>query len=131
MTQPTFLTVEAVCRIHAVALEQFGGLDGIRDRGLLESAVAQPQASFGGQYLHESLFAMAAAYAFHIAQNQPFIDGNKRTALGAALVFLDLNGRPIEQPTDRLFESMIALAEHRLDKAGLAGLFRELAGDRA
>ena len=69
---------------------------------------------------------MAAAYAFHIAQNQPFVDGNKRTGLLAALVFLDLNAHSIDQPSDRLYQAMIDIAEHRLDKEGLAELFREL-----
>ena len=77
--------------------------------------------------MHGDLFAMAAAYAFHIAQNQPFVDGNKRTGLAAALVFLDLNGVWVEDPKGRLYEALIALAERRLDKDGLARLLRELA----
>ena len=86
--EPEFLTVEDVLQIHDEQLSAYGGATGIRDQGLLESAVAMPQASFGGAYLHEDLPHMAAAYAFHIAQNQPFLDGNKRTGLVAALVFL-------------------------------------------
>jgi death on curing protein len=70
---------------------------------------------------------MAAAYAFHIAENQPFVDGNKRAALGAALVFLELNGTDIDDPDERLFHAMIAIATGALDKNGLAQLFRELA----
>jgi death-on-curing protein len=69
---------------------------------------------------------MAAAYAFHIAENQPFLDGNKRTGVLAAVVFLELNGHVVEEPPGRLYEAMIAVAERRLDKAGLAELFREL-----
>jgi death-on-curing protein len=69
---------------------------------------------------------MAAAYAFHIAQNQPFLDGNKRTGLVAALVFLDLNGVTILDPQERLYDAMIAIAERRMDKDGLAELLREL-----
>ena len=79
MTEPQFLTLEDVLVIHEEQLNAFGGLDGIRDQGLLESAVMMPQASFGGEYLHSSIFEMASAYAFHIAENQPFLDGNKRT----------------------------------------------------
>lgn len=75
--------------IHDEQIEVYGGIHGIRDKGLLESAVMMPQASFGGEYLHNGLFEMSAAYAFHIAENQPFLDGNKRTALVAALVFLE------------------------------------------
>jgi len=86
-----------------------------------------PQASFGGAYLHEDLAHMAAAYAFHIAQNQPFLDGNKRTGLLTALVFLDLNGITILDPEEKLYDAMIAIAERRMDKDRLAGLLRELA----
>jgi death-on-curing protein len=88
VNEPEFLTVEDVLELHARSLDRFGGGEGIRDRGLLESAVAAPQAGFGGQFAHSDLYEMAAAYAFHIAQNQPFVDGNKRAGLGAALVFL-------------------------------------------
>jgi death-on-curing protein len=126
MNDPLFLTVEEVEFIHDESLARFGGSHGIRDRALLESAVATPQAGFGGQYLHATLLDMAAAYAFHIAENQPFVDGNKRAALGAALVFLDLNGIEIDDPEERLFSAMIALATRSLDKAGLAQLLAEL-----
>jgi death on curing protein len=87
VSEPDFLTLEDVLLIHEQQLERYGGSPGIRDRGLLESAVAQPQAGFGGKYVHESIFDMAAAYAFHIAENQPFVDGNKRAALASALCF--------------------------------------------
>ena len=127
MSEPEFLDVEDVLAIHAALLEEHGGQAGIRDRGLLESAVATPQVTFGGELLHEDLFAMAAAYAFHIAENQPFVDGNKRAAMGAALVFLDINGIEVAEATDALQEAMIALAERRLDKTGLAAILRELA----
>ena len=76
-----FLSLEDVIELHRLQLEMYGGSDGIRDLGLLESAVMMPQASFGGEYVHSGVFEMAAAYAFHIAENQPFVDGNKRTAL--------------------------------------------------
>ena len=130
MTDPVFLGVEDVLLIHEEQLPRYGGSPGIRDRGLLESAVAMPRATAGGEFAHEDLFAMAAAYAFHIAQNQPFIDGNKRTGLLAAIVFLDLNGITVEDPAGRLYDAMIALAERRMDKAALARLLAEL-GRRA
>jgi death on curing protein len=126
VNDPLFLAVEDVEDIHAASLERFGGSGGIRDRGLLESAVAVPQSSFEGKYLHGSLFDMAAAYAFHIAESQPFVDGNKRTGLGAALVFLKLNGVDVDDPNERLYEGMMAVASHSLDKRGLAVLMREL-----
>jgi len=124
--EPEFLTLEDVLDIHARQISRFGGAEGIRDRGLLESAVAAPQASFGGQLLHSDLFEIAAAYAFHIAENQPFIDGNKRTGLLSAIVFLDINGVSINYPDPRLYNAMIDIAEKKLDKRGLANLFREI-----
>ena len=86
------LTVEVVREIHAEAITRFGGLDGVRETALLESAVAAPQASFGGQSPYADLVEVAAAYLFYLCRNHPFIDGNKRTALGACIVFLRLNG---------------------------------------
>ena len=127
MTDPVFLDIEDVLLIHEEQLPRYGGSPGIRDRGLLESAVAMPRATAGGEFAHEDLFAMAAAYAFHIAQNQPFVDGNKRTGLLTALVFLDLNGVVIADPEGRLYDAMIGIAERRLDKDGLAGVLKSLA----
>jgi death-on-curing protein len=123
---PVFLDLEDVLLIHREQLERYGGAAGIRDQGLLDSAVATPRATCGGNFVHEDLFSMAAAYAFHLAQNQPFVDGNKRVGLLAGVVFLDLNGVSIADPAGRLHEAMIDIAERRLDKGGLAGLLREL-----
>lgn len=125
--EPAFLTVEEVLDLHDDQLRLFGGGSGIRDRGALESAVAVPQASFDGAFLHEDLFAMAAAYAFHIAENQPFVDGNKRTALNAALVFLDLNGWIVSDPRGDLYDAILGLADASFDKADLAKLLHNLA----
>jgi len=86
------LTVEIVREIHLEAISQFGGSDGVRELALLESAVAAPQASFGGKSMYSDLPEIAAAYLYYICRNHPFIDGNKRAALGACLVFLRLNG---------------------------------------
>jgi len=124
---PEFLDVEDVLALHAALLDEHGGQAGIRDQGLLESAVAVPMATFDGAFLHEDLFAMAAAYAFHIAENQPFVDGNKRAAIGAALVFLDMNGVDIPEATPELYGAMIDIAARRLDKRGLAALLHNLA----
>jgi death-on-curing protein len=124
--EPSFLALEDVLEIHAAQLARYGGQDGIRDRGLLLSAMAQPEMSFAGEFLHEDLFAMAAAYAFHLAENQPFIDGNKRTAFQAADVFLMLNG--FDLPASKRWQvAMIDSAKRKLDKAGLALLFRKFA----
>jgi len=124
---PLFLSVEEVLALHDDQLRLYGGSAGIRDAGTLESAVATPAATFDHVFLHEDVFHMAAAYAFHIAENQPFVDGNKRAALNAALVFLDLNGFLVRDPDMRLYDAMIALSSRALDKPGLARLFRELA----
>lgn len=122
-----FLDVADIMVFHATQLARYGGLEGVRNAGLLASAVAMPQATFGGEYLHDGVFSMAAAYAFHIAENQPFVDGNKRAALMAALVFLDLNGVTVADPTGRLHGAMIDLSARRMDKAVLAALLGELA----
>jgi death-on-curing protein len=124
--EPEFLSVDDVLEIHKKQLDAFGGIDGIRDTTLLESAVMTPQASFGGEYLHSGFFEMAAAYAFHIAENQPFLDGNKRTALTSALVFLDINGIETLDPKMRLYDAMISIANKEMDKNGMAELLAEL-----
>ena len=125
--EPLFLDVEDVLEIHATQLEIYGGGAGLRDRGLLESAVAQPQASFGGEFVHDDLFAMAAAYLFHIVSNHPFVDGNKRAGLLAAVVFLDVNGITIEQPSEPLHELTMGVAEGRLDKPAVAAELARIA----
>ena len=126
-TEYRFLSLEDVLELHEMQLSHYGGATGTRDSGLLESAVMMPQASFGGQYVHNGIYEMAAAYAFHIAENQPFVDGNKRTALAAALVFLDWHQVEIEDPGEELYNAMIGLAEKRIDKATLAKIFEKLA----
>jgi death on curing protein len=93
-----YLTVANVLEIHAEAISQFGGSAGIREMALLESAVAAPQAGFGGEPVYTDLTEMAAAYLFFLCRNHPFVDGNKRAALGACIVFLRLKG--IEPQTD-------------------------------
>jgi death-on-curing protein len=126
VADPLFLSLDEVLNLHFDQLRLFGGSDGIRDRGALESAVAMPAATFGSAFLHEDVFHMAAAYAFHIAENQPFVDGNKRTGLNAALVFLDINGWIVSDPEMRLYDAMMSLSARTLDKAGFAGLLRLL-----
>jgi death on curing protein len=100
---PVFLTVDDVLWVHDRQLELFGGQAGLRDAGLLDSAVGMASQTFDGELLHSDLFEQAAAYAFHIAENQPFLDGNKRTALEASLDFLDLNGTVDSTDMDRRF----------------------------
>lgn len=123
MADPIFMTRERVDGLHRLSLEQHGGQDGLRNEHGLESALAQPMnLHFYGQ---GDLFDLAAAYAYHLAENQPFIDGNKRTAITTALFFLEQNGVNTSPLTDaELYDAMIGIAEKRVDKAGLAALFR-------
>jgi death-on-curing protein len=126
MADPLFLTLAEVIEIHADQIDRYGGQDGVRDLGLLESALSQPEATFAGTWLHQDLYSMAAAYAYHLCQNQPFIDGNKRTAPASALVFLELNGVSILDPKGRLKTAMIRVASSKLSKDDVAKLLRKL-----
>ena len=123
MKDPVFLSREAVDLIHEASLRAFGGADGVRDDNALESALAQPMHEYF--YRQSDLYQIAAAYAFHIAENQPYIDGNKRTGLLSALNFLAENGLVSGQPVDAYYDAMIGIAEKRIDKAGLAEIFRK------
>ena len=121
---PVFLTVEEVLAIHRDQIERYGGAQGLRDLGLLQSALAAPLATFAGEYLHRDLFEMSAAYLFHLASNHPFLDGNKRVGAVAALVFLDLNGVSFRAAEDELERIVLAVAEGRMEKPALAEFFR-------
>ncbi len=127
LDETLFLAVDEVIELHDDQLRLFGGASGIRDRNARESAIATPASTFDGVFLHDDVFHMAAAYAFHIAENQPFVDGNKRTALNAALVILDINGWIASDPEMRLYDAMISLSVRSLDERGLADLLRSLA----
>lgn len=122
---PRFLALEEVVGIHADQTERYGGSPGIRDIGLLESAVAMPQAGFRDHYLHADLFEMAAAYLFHIVQNHPFVDGNKRTGAMAAFTFLKLNGLTLAVKDTRFEEVILQVAQGRSGKAAIAEFFRK------
>jgi death on curing protein len=123
-----FLTFDDVLEAHATVLANWGGADGIRDEGAIRSAVAQPEATFACVYLHEDVFAMGAAYAYHIAEAQAFLDGNKRTAVLAAVTFLDMNGFRVGHHDDILYLAMFDISARTLSKSGLADLLRQLAG---
>ena len=126
MTLPIFLTLAEVIDIHNNQIELYGGQNGVRDFGLLHSALAQPEASFADQWLHEDIFLMSAAYAFHICQNHPFFDGNKRTALVSALVFLELNNISLDDPKGKLFDATLTMAKGMLTKQQFAEILRGL-----
>jgi death-on-curing protein len=126
---PLFLTLDEVLRLHAFQVEQFGGDGQVLDLRLLESAVAMPQQAFGGRFLHESLAEMAAAYLFHIVRNHAFADGNKRTGMHAAIVFLELNGYELDLPVDEAETLTLAVAEGKVEKKVVAEFFRGLMAD--
>ncbi len=124
--EPLFLTLAEVVEIHSDQIKHYGGTTVIRDLHLLQSALAQPEASFGGEWLHEDIFEMGAAYAFHLCQNHPFFDGNKRTALAASLTFLKLNGIAVLDPKQRLVDAVLLMADGKLNKKEFAKILREL-----
>lgn len=122
---PKFLTLEEVLAIHRDQVERYGGSLGLRDRGMLLSALAQPEMTFGGVFLHEDIFEMAAPYLFHLCSNHPFIDGNKRVGVVAARVFLGLNGIDLRPEAVELEELTLATARGELDKPAIAAFFRQ------
>lgn len=122
---PRFLTQAEVVVIHTDQILRYGGSDGIRDLGLLQSALAMPMAGFGGQYLHPTLPEMAAAYLFHLVKNHPFVDGNKRVAAAAANVFLILNGLTLAGDQDAYADLVLAAAGSECTKDDIAQFFRD------
>ena len=121
-----FLDLLDVLEIHETLVNAHGGSQGIRDLGALLSAIAQPQSGFEGQFFHEDVYEMAAAYLFHIVKNHPFLDGNKRTSLASALIFLDINNIEIDAPEQSLYEITMAAAEGKAAKAAVANYFRSI-----
>ncbi len=122
---PKFLGLEEVLEIHQDVIERHGGSPGVRDMGLLESAVAMPSAGFGDEYLHKDIFEMAAAYLFHIVQNHAFVDGNKRTGSVAADVFLTMNGVEISADQRAFEELALKVAQGEAEKPEIAAFLRE------
>lgn len=122
---PRFLDLAEVLEIHQSRIDLYGGSPGVRDLGLLQSALAQPSTGFGGEFLHVDLYEMAAAYLFHVARNHPFIDGNKRTALACCLVFLAYNSVEIEAAPNDLEQLAVDTAAGQKDKAQIAEFLRK------
>lgn len=122
--EPVFLAREQIEQIHRDQINEFGGLHGLRDEGALESAIAQPLNVYF--YGEGDLYEIAGAYAYHIAESQAYFDGNKRTGMQAALDFLEINGVDTSGLRElAAYEAMIAVANHKLDRIGLARFFRE------
>jgi death on curing protein len=117
---PEFIELEDVIRIHDRQIQKFGGTPGIRDIGLLESALAQPQATFSEQLLHPTIWAQAAAYLFHLTMNHPFLDGNKRTAFAVMDTFLRLNGFVFNNSQEQKYKLVMQVVERRISKEDLA-----------
>jgi death-on-curing protein len=120
MRDPAFLTLDEVLALHADQIERYGGDPGVRDLGLLESALAAPRATFAGGLLHPTVPEMAAAYLFHLVRNHPFLDGNERAGLAAAIAFLGLNDLWLEADEDELVALVVGVAEGSVGKAEVA-----------
>lgn len=124
MREAIFLSVDDVLLLHADTINVDGGSHGVRDHSLLDAAVAMPRQQFAGEYLHEDLAAMAAAYLFHIAQNHPFVDGNKRAAVMSALTFLAANDVGLTMVPQELEAVTLKVAAGELAKEKLASWLR-------
>jgi death on curing protein len=120
--EPVFLSLDQVLRLHRLSLEAHGGIDGLRDPGAVESALAAATNTW--LYRGGDVFDIAAAYAFHLAESQAFLDGNKRTAIASALTFLEINGGYSPPNQDELHDAMIAISARRMDKSALAEVLR-------
>lgn len=124
MSDIDFLSLQDVLLAHQDQIARYGGDPSVRDLGLLESAIAQPQVTFGDAFLHEFPFGMAAAYLFHIVLNHPFVDGNKRSGAVAALLFLELNNIGTVAPAGSIYELTMTVANGLADKPVIAEFFR-------
>lgn len=125
LADPIFLTLDEVIELHAQQIELYGGSEGLRDPAALESSIATPAVTFGGHYLHETIPAMAAAYLFHLCQNHPFVDGNKRTGANAAITFLLMNDWDIDITEEELVNLVLGVASGAASKQNLTEAFAE------
>ncbi|MDQ6693089.1 MAG: type II toxin-antitoxin system death-on-curing family toxin [Chloroflexota bacterium] len=126
-----FLSLDEVLDLHRDQIVRYGGSAGLRDIGLLVSAVEMPKAFFGGRLLHEDPHAMASAYMFHIVQNHPFVDGNKRVGLAAALAFLGLNNLKLVADNDEVANLVLSVAQGQTGKTAIADFLRSKTVPRA
>lgn len=115
-----FIPNRIVATIHSDLLQRYGGRPGLRDPGLLDSALAQPKITVGGKFVHKTLFDKAAAYGFHVCKNHPFVDGNKRVAFVLMDIFLQKNGWEVTSNEEEAYSMMISLASGKLSKAQLS-----------
>jgi death-on-curing protein len=120
-----FLTLSEVLLILEDQVRNYGGAYGVVDINLLSSAIYMPESSFDGKYLHKSIPAMAAAYTYHLCQNHPFIDGNKRLALASSLVFLDINGYEFNCDEEILYDKIMDVAKGETKKHDLITFYEK------
>ncbi|MBU2552658.1 MAG: type II toxin-antitoxin system death-on-curing family toxin [Proteobacteria bacterium] len=123
MNQPQWVLDEVVSAIHKHQLAEHGGSRGIRDEGLLASALARPKNLFHYEPDNASMPRLAASYAFGLARNHPFVDGNKRVALVVSLLFLKLNGMDLSAPMEERYRVFMALADGSLGEDDLTAWF--------
>ena len=122
---PKFITYEQVIALHQLQIEEFGGSHGVKDKGLLLSALGQPESGFGEEYFHKSLYEMAAAYLFHLVKNHAFNDGNKRIAALTAAVFLEINGLRVTAKEDEFEKLVLDSAQSLVTKEQIADFFKK------
>ena len=125
MSEIQFLTFADVVEIHEYQIENFGGASGLRDIELLKSAIGMPESTFGGVFLHPTICEMAAAYLYHLVENHPFVDGNKRVGAMAALVFLDINNVDFDAPEELFTEMVLKVASGKMLKAEITLFLKE------
>ena len=125
MQTPEFVPKSDVLDIHKRQIERFGGLDGIRDDGLLDSALAQPQATFFGELLHPTISSQAAAYLYHLAKNHPFLEGNKRTAFATMIAFLSMNSYELNMSEEVAYNMVMQVAQSEMTKEELSSFLEQ------
>ncbi|MCC5634606.1 type II toxin-antitoxin system death-on-curing family toxin [Nostoc sp. CHAB 5844] len=124
MHSPQFIEKQDVLSIHSKQIRLYGGSLGIRDEGLLDSAIYQPQATFGGELLHPTIVEQAAAYLFHITNNHAFVDGNKRTAFDVMVTFLNMNDYELNMSPEQAYELTMPVAENTVSKEELIEILK-------
>ena len=130
MNEIQFLTFADIVEIHEYQIENFGGASGLRDIELLKSAIGMTESTFGGAFLHPTIYEMAAAYLYHLVENHPFADGNKRVGAMAALVFLDINNIDFDAPEELFTEMVLKVASGKMLKAEISLFLREYSHSR-
>lgn len=128
--EPLFLTFAEIIEIHDYQINHFGGSDGLRSVEMLKSAIGMPSSTFSGEYLHPTIPEMAAAYLFHLVENHPFLDGNKRVGAMASLVFLDLNGYEFDATDEEFTDLVMRVASGKMLKSEVVLFFQQHSHDR-